>query len=474
MKKNTTQKNSHKYEAVLHVHLCDEKHLPSIDKHALAYYQSEVKKENNFISISQYPEHHLYVLVKDEKDTETCRRMGSRVWSWMQSFHSHEAALHFHGIKKQAGIALTEGIHLSSYKFLKYKKEGVSTKENVKISFHGIELSRPEKDTLASKINTVFICRDLVNEPVDTLHSIALGKAFEQLGKKYGFKVEVFNKSRIEALKMAGLLAVNRGSKYAPTFSVMHYCHPSSKKMKPVVLVGKGVVFDTGGYNIKVGSGMETMKCDMAGAATVGSTLALASSQKWPINLIGLVPSTDNFINSSAYVAGDIIRYSNGVTAEIQNTDAEGRLILADALIYAAKYKPQLVIDFATLTGAASAAIGKYGSVGMCNKSAHAQMKHLLACGESSGDRIAQFPFWDDYAELIKSDIAEIRNLGGASAGAITAGKFLERFVDYPWIHLDIAGPAFIDADWNYRKKGGTGYGVMLMHDFLRGFSSAD
>ncbi|MFN5209531.1 MAG: leucyl aminopeptidase family protein [Bacteroidota bacterium] len=472
MKKNSKQKNINKNLSVLHVHLCDQKHVPSIEKDALAYFHSEIKKENNFVSISLYPEHRLYILIKDQ-DTESCRRMGSRVWSWMQSFHSHEATLHLHGIKKESGMALTEGIHLSSYKFVKYKKEGSAENKQALISFSGTDFSQSEKNTLGSKINSVFICRDLVNEPPDELHSVALGKVFEQLGKKHGFKVEVFNKARIEALKMAGLLAVNRGSKYAPTFSVMQYCHPSAKKMKPVVLVGKGVVYDTGGYNIKVGSGMENMKCDMAGAAAVGSTLALASSQKWPIHLIGLVPSTDNFINSSAYVAGSIIRYSNGVTAEVQNTDAEGRLILADALIYAARYKPQLVIDFATLTGAAAAAIGKYGAVGMCNNSAHSQMNHLLKCGESSGDRIAQFPFWDDYAELIKSDIAEIKNLGGPYAGAITAGKFLERFVDYPWIHLDIAGPSFLDADWNYRKKGGTGYGVMLMHDFLRAFSSA-
>jgi leucyl aminopeptidase len=291
------------------------------------------------------------------------------------------------------------------------------------------------------------------------------------MGKEYGFKVEVLNKARIQSLKMAGLLTVNKGSEHPPTFTVMEYCHPSAKKTAPVVLVGKGVVYDTGGYNIKTGAGMETMKCDMAGAATVAGFMAVAALRKLPVHLVALVPCTDNFINHKAYVAGDIITYSNGVSAEVLNTDAEGRLILADALIYAKRFKPQLVIDFATLTGAAAAAIGKYGAVAMSNQVASVRLSELEKAGDACGDRIARFPFWEDYAELIKSDIADIKNIGGPYAGAITAGKFLERFTDYPWIHVDIAGPAFVEADWNYRKKGGTGYGVALLDAFMKHLS---
>jgi leucyl aminopeptidase len=289
------------------------------------------------------------------------------------------------------------------------------------------------------------------------------------MGKEAGFSVEVLNKSKIESLKMGGLLGVNKGSVDPPTFSIMHYKHARSKNKKPIVLVGKGVVFDTGGYNIKVANGMETMKCDMAGAAAVGCAMYAIAKAKLPVNVIALVPATDNRIDGKAYVAGDVLTMYNGLTVEVLNTDAEGRLILADALAYGEQFDPELVMEFSTLTGAAMAAVGQYGIVTMGTAEERTKNK-LKSSGNTVHERLAEFPFWEEYDELIKSDVAEIKNIGGPYGGAITAGKFLAHFVKSPYMHFDIAGPAFISAKDAYRTKGGTGVGVRFIFDFLSNY----
>jgi leucyl aminopeptidase len=211
------------------------------------------------------------------------------------------------------------------------------------------------------------------------------------------------------------------------------------------------------------------MKCDMAGAACVGATMWAIAKAKLNVHVIGIVPATDNRINGSAYVAGDVITMYSGKTVEVLNTDAEGRLILGDALAYAEKFEPGLVMDFATLTGAAMVAIGPHGIVSMGTAGA-ATKKSLEQSGLRVHERLAEFPFWDEYGEEIVSTVADIKNLGGGYAGAITAGKFLAHFVKAPWVHFDIAGPAFITAKDAYRTKGGTGVGVRLMIDFLSGY----
>jgi leucyl aminopeptidase len=288
------------------------------------------------------------------------------------------------------------------------------------------------------------------------------------MGKEAGIKVEVLNKNKIEALKMGGLLAVNKGSTEPPTFTIMEYKPAKARNKKPVVLVGKGVVFDTGGSNLKTGSFMDNMKCDMAGSATMAATILAVARLGLPVHVIGLMPATDNRIDANAIAPGDVITISNGTTVEVLNTDAEGRLILADALTYAKKYKPSLVITAATLTGAASRAIGRYGVVAM-QQNAESEMEALKTSGMKVYERIAEFPFWDEYGDLIKSDVADIKNIGGIDAGMITAGKFLAHFVEAPFIHLDIAGPAFIEKKDQYRTAGGTGIGVRLLVDFLEG-----
>jgi leucyl aminopeptidase len=315
----------------------------------------------------------------------------------------------------------------------------------------------------------VYACRSLVNEPVSALNAEKLAHDFEIMAKEAGIKIEILNKQKIEALKMGGLLAVNLGSIDPPTFSIMEYKPEGAVNTKPIVFVGKGVVYDTGGLSLKPTSSMDTMKCDMSGGAAVASALYAIALAKLPVYVVALVPATDNRPDGNAYVPGDIITMMDETTVEVLNTDAEGRLILADALTYAKKYEPLLVIDLATLTGAAQAALGSIGIAGMHNK-AEAYFPQLIKSSFSVGERIAEFPFWDDYEELLKSEIADLKNIGGKFAGAITAGKFLQHFTDYPWIHLDIAGPAFIDKRDSYRTVGGTGVGVRLLFDFVKGF----
>jgi leucyl aminopeptidase len=248
--------------------------------------------------------------------------------------------------------------------------------------------------------------------------------------------------------------------------------HNGTKKRLPtVVLVGKGVTFDSGGISIKPAQSMAEMKMDMSGAAAVIGTMQTAARLKLPLRLIGLVPATENLLGGSAMKPGDILTHYNGKTSEVDNTDAEGRLILADALSYAERYKPDLVIDLATLTGACVVALGQFAS-GMMG-TAQSQMDRLKEAGERTYERVWQLPLFDEYDKLIKSNVADVKNVGPRWAGAITAAMFLKKFIgDYPWIHLDIAGTAIIEEAQDYIPKGGSGVGVRLLIDFLRHWRS--
>lgn len=369
--------------------------------------------------------------------------------------------------KKMSPIAFAEGLALATYQFLKYYSD--KTKRAHKLSEIGIEgINEAQLTELKAVLNGVYLARDLVNEPVNFLTAVQLGKQALAAAEKYGFKAEVFNKKKIESLKMGGLLAVNKGSQDPPTFTIMEHKPAKAINKKPVVLIGKGVVYDTGGLSLKPTAGsMDSMKSDMGGSAAVLGAMVAAAESNLPVHIIGLIPATDNRPGEKAYVPGDVIKMYNGSTVEVLNTDAEGRMILADALAYAKKYDPQLVIDLATLTGAAAVAIGKFGVVGM-GTATDADFAQLQKAGENCYERVARFPFWEEYDELLKSSIADQKNIGGREGGAITAGKFLEKFTDYPWIHLDIAGPAFLDADHGYRLKGGTGVGVRLLYNYLK------
>ncbi len=368
--------------------------------------------------------------------------------------------------------ALAEGIALSHYQFLKYFKEKDKKEYSLKnISVFGSGLNSKQFTELETLVRAVYKTRDLVNEPLSYLTAPQLSVELEQMADEAGFKIEVLTKKKIEALKMGGLLAVNKGSIDPPTFNILEYKPAKPVNKKPIVLVGKGVVYDTGGLSLKpTADSMDYMKSDMAGAAAVAGIFYAVASNKLNVHIIGLIPATDNRPDGNAYVPGDVVKMYDGTSVEVLNTDAEGRMILADALAYAKQYDPELVIDLATLTGAAWAAIGTEGLVGMGNAPGKI-MASLVESGYAVYERIAEFPFWDEYGEMMKSDIADLKNIGGRVAGAITAGKFLEHFTDYPYIHLDIAGPSFLKKEEAYRTKGGSGVGVRLLYHYLSGLT---
>jgi leucyl aminopeptidase len=372
------------------------------------------------------------------------------------------------GVDREEVVAFAEGLALTNYQFLKYiSAEHAKKSPLVELILQDEGLAASDIEKLENLVKAVYLTRDLVNEPLSYLNAVRLSSEFEKMGNASGFSVEVFNKKKIESLKMGGLLAVNRGSLDPPTFSILTWKPENAVNKRPIVLVGKGVVYDTGGLSLKPTlESMDYMKCDMGGGAAVAGAFYALAKNRLPVWVVGLVPATDNRPDGNAYVPGDVITMYDGSTVEVLNTDAEGRMLLADALSYAKQYEPELVIELSTLTGSAQMAIDKYGIVGMGNASREI-MDSLKASGEHSFERVAEFPFWDEYNEQLKSDIADLRNIGGRYAGAITAGKFLEHFTDYPYIHLDIAGPSFNRLPFNYRGKGGSGVGVRILYHFL-------
>lgn len=453
----------------------DELKKYSLSPTDIDYFRSAFSADRRVVTLNT-PQGCLVAVHKDKKTdkhklAEGLRKSGAALIAFFNENKCNSVELTDATGNNEHLLNIAEGILLSNYQFLKYKTTGAEKERNALDEVILVATGLKEQDVELLRISTEATCiaRDLVNEPPVTLTAEVLAGEFKKLAKDSGFRVEVLNKAKITALKMGGLLAVNLGSDVPPTFTIMEHKPARPRNKKPIILVGKGVVYDTGGYNIKVGTGMETMKCDMAGAAVVGATMWAIAKAKLNVHVIGIVPATDNRINGSGYVAGDVLTMYNGKTVEVLNTDAEGRLILADALSYAEKFGPGLVLDFATLTGAAAAAIGQYGIVSM--GTASIEVKRALGqSGLRTHERLAEFPFWDEYDDLIRSDVADIKNIGGPYGGAITAGKFLAHFVNAPWVHFDIAGPAFIAAKDSYRAKGGTGVGVRLMIDFLSSY----
>ncbi len=362
-----------------------------------------------------------------------------------------------------------EGMILGNYQFLKYFREKNEKEHPLKeIRVQTGQINKKAWLQMVAVLEATCKARDLVNEPQSFLSAEQLSREIIKIAKTSGFKVKVFDKKKIEELKMGGLLAVNKGSTTPPTFNILEWSPKNAKNKKPIVLVGKGIVYDTGGMSLKsTPNSMDMMKCDMAGAATVVGTISAIAKSNLPLNIIALVPSTDNRPGNNAYVPGDVITMHSGDSVEVMNTDAEGRLILADALHYAKRYKPELVLDFATLTGAAVRAIGKDAICYMGNTDKSVKEK-VEESGYDVYERLIEFPLWKEYGEQLKSNIADLKNLGGPMAGMITAGKFLEHFTDYPWLHFDIAGSAYLKTADAYRSKEGTGVGVRLMFDFLK------
>ena len=405
----------------------------------------------------------------EASELEKMRSFGNDIQRILNHSNASEVVVYNHGKHSEYSLAVAEGAALGSYQFLKYFKDAAKKKHSLS-SIHILDngLKAAKVKELENIVRGTYLARDLVNEPLSYLTAVQFGKEIEKAGKKAGFKVKVLNKKQITENKMGGLLAVNRGSIDPPTFSIIEYRPTNAKNKKPIVLVGKGVVFDTGGLSLKPTPGsMDEMKCDMAGGAAVAGAMYSIAANKLPVHVIGLVPATDNRPGMNAYVPQDVIVMHDGTTVEVLNTDAEGRMILADALSYAKKYNPELVIDLATLTGAAVRAVGSYATAAMGTASTKL-LDALCDSGFNVHERCVQFPMWPEYGEEMKSSIADLKNLGGPNAGQITAAKFLEHFTSYPWIHLDIAGPAYLNTPSAYRVKGGTGTGVRLLYHFIQ------
>lgn len=430
------------------------------------------RNKSDVLEINRY-KNQLFIVFCDNQGTrneraEGLRELGSKTQSFLSKHKIERIVLQVVSGGKEDAFNLAEGLLLANYKFGKYiTDEEKSSPYFSQLDIYCNDASEDDIEELRTVIEAVYIARDMINEPVQYMNSVRFAEEFQKLGDEAGFKVEVFNKKKIESLKMGGLLAVNRGSIDPPTFTIMEWKPKGHINKKPFVFVGKGVVYDTGGLSLKPSNFMDTMKCDMSGGAAVAGAMYAIAKSDLPVYVIGIVPATDNRPDGNAYVPGDIITMYDGSTVEVLNTDAEGRLILADALSYAKKYKPELVIDIATLTGAASRAIGPNAIVGM-QSSSDQEFLELQKAANRVHERIVEFPLWDEYKKMIKSEVADLKNIGGAEAGAITAGKFLEHFTNYPYIHLDIAGPAFLSKKISYNPAGGTGVGVRLFYDFIK------
>jgi leucyl aminopeptidase len=322
---------------------------------------------------------------------------------------------------------------------------------------HDLELAAARGVAIAEGM---ALARDLGNLPGNICNPAYMAAAARNLGREFGFEVEVFERAQMETLGMGAALAVGRASAQPCKFIVMHYKRGGASK--PIVLIGKGVTFDSGGISLKPGANMDEMKFDMCGAAAVLGTVRAIARMALPVNLVGIVPAVENMPGGNATRPGDVVTSMSGQTIEILNTDAEGRLILADALTYAERFDPSCVIDVATLTGACVIALGKYAS-GLMSK--HDDLANeLLAAGETTFDRAWRLPLWDEYQSLLESSFADVYNIGGRWAGAITAGCFLARFTEgQRWAHLDIAGVANEDG-----KRGmATGRPVGLLSQWL-------
>jgi len=428
-----------------------------------AHLQKQLENETECV-IRKYPILLFYGKTKDAKEdylkVENARKAGSKLYNALKAINVSSVQIRNFS-KSELMAAFIEGLLLTGYVFDKYKKE----KEEFQIKEIFIlnkKISIKQVQEIRNTIQAVYFCRDLVNEPLSYLSAPQLSKEIETLSKESGFSLEVFNKQKIEALKMGGLLAVNKGSIDPPTFNILEWKPENYTNKKPIILVGKGIVYDTGGLSLKpTPKSMDYMKSDMGGAAVVATTLFAVAKNKLPVHVIGLIPATDNRPDGNAYVPGDIITMFDGTTVEVKNTDAEGRLILADALSYAKKYDPELVIDIATLTGAAEIVAGNQACVGMGNSIEHLQK--IKETGKETYERIIEVPLWEEYAKPLKSPIADLNNLGSREGQTTVAGKFLEHFTDYNWIHLDIASVAFLFEKDVYEPVGGTGNGTRLL-----------
>ena len=403
-------------------------------------------KENetvSFLTHKKIPASRVYLagIGKSEKiSSEQFRRSAASVAKHAQSMKLKEvsfrvatAGLDDTAISFQdAGKAIAEGSLLSLYAFNKYITEKKSERTEIK-SITLFDSSAEKVKTLKIIINRArivcegtILARDLANAPACEIYPETLAETARASAEKYGYSATIWDKKRIEKEGFGGLLAVNAGSARPPRFIILEH-NQDKKELDTIVLIGKGITFDSGGISIKPSAGMAEMKMDMSGAAAVIGTIEAAARLKLPLHIVGLIPATENLPSGSAMKPGDIIKHYGGKTSEVDNTDAEGRLVLADAIAYASSYNPVLIIDLATLTGACVVALGNHATGMMGNDDEI--MKKLTSAGNVTHERVWQLPLFEEYEKQIKSDIADVKNVGGRWAGAITAGLFLKKFL---------------------------------------------
>lgn len=417
---------------------------------------------------------------KNELDMEKIRIAYSKALRKVKELKSEKAVVKFfegEGVCKGKTLkAIVEGMLLANYKFDKYKSgEKKETLKEIVIS----NIPEDKKAKLEERLQealvlaeTTILARHLVNEPANVIYPETLAQEAKKAGENYGFEVEVFDEVKIKELGMDAFLSVARASTNPPRFIVMRYFGDEENKEDILGLVGKGLTYDSGGYSLKPNDGMVTMKCDMGGSAAVIGAISAVAKQKLKTNVVAVVAACENMIAGNGYKPGDIIGSMAGKTIEVLNTDAEGRLTLVDAVHYVIeKEKATKVVDVATLTGAVLVALGNTTTGVVTNNSEF--YGELLEASKLTGEKFWELPAFDDYKEMIKSDVADLKNIGGRYAGTVTAGLFIGEFVQgKPWLHLDIAGTAWADADKNYTAKGGTGAGVRTLYYLAKGHKS--
>ncbi len=369
------------------------------------------------------------------------------------------------------GQIIAESAILTSYKFEKYFSESkYEAPEAVHLLQENKNNRNLNKGILEGRIlaETTLLARDLVNEPANSIYPDSLAEAAKKAALSYGFSIEIFSLEKLRRMKMEAFLSVAKGSKHEPRLIIMRHLGNPDKKHDTIALIGKGLTFDSGGYCLKPAPSMINMKNDMGGAAAVIGIMSAIAALKLKLNVVGIIAACENMISGEAYRPGDIVRSMAGKTIEIGNTDAEGRLTLIDAIHYAIERENAVkLIDLATLTGAAVIAMGTGISPVFGNK--QEMIDSLNDAAKISGENIWQMPLPEDYKELLKSEVADLKNTGGQGGGAITAALFLQEFVqNLPWMHIDIAGTAFRDKESGYQSYGGTGFGVRLVTTFLK------
>lgn len=370
-------------------------------------------------------------------------------------------------LSPQALGAVVEGLYLGSYRYEAYKTFEEPQLDGVQI----LGGTDPERRRALRRgrllAEATCFARDLVNAPPNEVTPLALARIARQIARERGLEIRVYGPAQLQRMGAGAILAVGRGSRQPPQLIVLEYRPPRARRT--VVIAGKGVTFDAGGLDLKTAEGMETMKSDCAGAAAVLATMRVLPDLRVPHRVVGIVGAVENLLGESAMKPGDIVRALNGKTIEITNTDAEGRVVLADALSYAARYRPDAIVDLATLTGSAIVALGHYAAAILGND--RALIRDLVRAGEVAGERLWELPLYEEFREAVRSEIADLKNSAGRYGGAQKGAAFIAEFVaDRPWAHLDIAGVAFLDKSEGqapHLPKGATGFSVRTLLNWL-------